>query len=256
MKIAVLLKQVVARQSPLTLLADQTWIDENTAEFDINEADTHALEQALTIKDNHADSEIIVISMGPDRVEKILRDALARGADRAVHIHNDHVPDLIDPLHCAAVFSAMLRAEACDLILTGLQSDDIGMGQTGIILGEMLGMATASLVTTLEWQDASIRVQQELESGWSRWTTMTRPASVTIQTGGKQPRYPNIKGIMSAKKKPITRMEAAEIVTSAPLLQLRRLVRPKRHKTSQMIEGTAEQTVAALVEIINAESKS
>jgi electron transfer flavoprotein beta subunit len=255
MKIAVLLKQVVSRESKPQLSSDHNWIDETTLDFELNESDGYALEEALQIKDQSAElTEVIAISMGPSRIEKILRDALAKGADRAIQIQYDDMVCLADPSVVASTLSAVLKPEACDLILAGLQSEDLGAGQTGIMLGELLGLSTASLVTEIEVKDSSVLVSQELESGWFQYVLMPLPASLAIHTGAKQPRYPTIKGIMSAKKKQITLLQIDDLPKTPPLLQLRRLNIPHKHNHSQMIEGSPEQTVTKLVEIMKTET--
>jgi electron transfer flavoprotein beta subunit len=256
MKIAVLLKQVPSRESKLRLAADQRWIDEAAVDFELNESDGYALEAALQIKDGAPESsDVIAISIGPDRVDKILRDALAKGADRAIHVQSETIADLSDAYYNAKVLEAALKEENCDLVLSGLQSDDIGMGQTGILLGELMGMATASLVTAIELKDGSLRVKQERESGWAQWLTLPLPASLSIQTGINQPRYPNIKGIMGAKKKPVKVISVADLNVAPPSLQLRRLMVPQKEKRSQMLEASPDQTVAKLVDIMKNELK-
>ena len=203
MKVCVLVKQVPGSESALRIAPSNTWIEDAAALFEMNESDNYALEEALRIKESLGnDSEVVVVSMGPDRVQKVIREALSKGADRGIHINE--MPEIkSDPFATAQVFANVIKNENFDLIFSGLQSDDVGSGQTGVILGEMLGMATATLVMATKIQEGSIKVKRELESGWFQWVTMTTPASITIQSGINQPRYPSLKGIMGAKKKEI-----------------------------------------------------
>ena len=203
MKVCVLVKQVPGSESALRIASGNTWIEDAAAIFEMNESDNYALEEALQIKESLGnDSEVVVVSMGPERVQKVIREALSKGADRGIHINE--VPEIkSDPFATAQVFANVIKDENFDLIFSGLQSDDVGSGQTGVILGEMLGMATATLVMATEIQEGSIKVKRELESGWFQWVSMSTPASITIQSGINQPRYPSLKGIMGAKKKEI-----------------------------------------------------
>ena len=196
MKIAVLIKQVPGAESPLQISSDQKWVDESAVAYVMNESDNYALEEALQIKEAHGEGEVVAVSLGPERVQKTVREALAKGADRAIHIKMDTV-EAIDPLVTAGHLKNPLEEENFDLIFTGLQSDDLGMGQTGVILGEMLGMTTASLVMATEVSAGNIKVKRELEAGWFQWVSLSLPASITIQSGLNTPRYPSLKGIMA-----------------------------------------------------------
>ena len=201
MKLCVLVKQVPGSESALRIASSNTWIEETAALFEMNESDNYALEEALQIKEALGnDPEVVVVSMGPERVQKVIREALAKGADRGIHI-NEITEIKSDPFATSQVFANVIKDENFDLIFTGLQSDDVGSGQTGVILGELLGMATATLVMATEVKEGSIRVKRELESGWFQWVSMPTPASITIQSGINQPRYPSLKGILGAKKK-------------------------------------------------------
>jgi len=254
MKIAVLVKQVPGRDAALRPTADGRWFDEQEVAFESNESDTYALEEALQIRDGAGGGEVIAVSLGPERVQKCLRDCLARGADRAIHVTAEAAA-ATDPYTTASTFAALLKEEGCDLILSGVQSDDLGTGQTGILLGELLGMATASLVTATEVQDGAIRVRRELEGGWSQWLTVPLPASVTIQTGINQPRYPTIKGIMGAKRKPIDTVAAADLAPPTPLQHLERLFIQRKEKRTVMIDGTPEEQATRLVAVLKDEIK-
>jgi len=254
MKIAVLVKQVPGRDAALRPTADGQWFDESEVAFEANESDTYALEEALKLRDGAGGGEVIAVSLGPERVQKCLRDCLARGADRAIHLTAEAAA-ATDPYTTAATFAALLKEEGCDLILSGVQSDDLGMGQTGVLLGELLGMATASLVTATEPQDGAIRVKRELEGGWSQWLTLPLPASLAIQTGINQPRYPTIKGIMGAKRKPIDTQAAADLTDGAPLQHLERLFVQQKEKRTVMIEGSPEETATRLADVLKNEIK-
>ena len=251
MKIAVLVKQVPGSDSPLPINSNQSWLDENGISYVMNECDNYALEEALQIKEENDDGEVVVISLGPDRVEKVIREGLAKGADRAIHIQMNS-DSIADPLSLATLFADAIRDEKFDLIFSGLQSDDLGMGQTGIIIGEMLGMSTASLAMATELSEGIIKVKRELEAGFFQWVSMSLPASITIQSGLNIPRYPSLKGIMGAKKKEINIVTPGghDVKQSAKKVYV-----PQSDKQTVMIEGSVDQIVDKLVEAFRNEIK-
>ena len=244
MKIAVLVKQVPGAESPLSVQSSQKWVDESSIAYVMNESDNYALEEALQIKEANGEGEIVVVSLGPVRIQKVIREALAKGADRAIHIKME-TESAIDPLATASHFADALKEENFDLIFTGLQSDDVGMGQTGVILGEMMGMATASLAMATEVGDGKIKVKRELEAGWFQWVSLSLPACLTIQSGLNIPRYPSLKGIMGAKKKEIKVLKPS---FSEPKQSLEKLYVPQSDKKTVMIEGTVDQMVEKLID--------
>jgi len=201
MKIAVCIKQVVTRDWPLRIDDTEQWVRDVDAGFEMNEPDAYALEEALRLKEQSG-GEVIVCSAGPTRVSQVLREALARGADRAIHLESDSWA-AADSLTLAQTLAAALRAEKPDLILTGLQSDDQGFGQTGVVMAELLGISHSTIIMEVKLDlngKGEIRVKRELEGGWFQWVTMPTPALLTIQSGINQLRYATLKGIMAAKK--------------------------------------------------------
>ena len=181
MKIIVCIKQVPARDSQLRVASSGAWIQDADLSYEINEPDAYALEEGLQLKEKHG-GEVVVLCAGPARAAQTIREALAKGADRAIHIE---VEDLgaFDPLGAARLLAAALKPENPDLILTGLQSDDLGYGQTGVILAELLGLPHATIIMQVEKQDGAIRVKRELEDGWFQHVEMPLPALLTIQSG-------------------------------------------------------------------------
>jgi len=244
MKIAVLIKQVPGSDSSLPIQSDQSWINEESITYVMNESDNYALEEALQLREKNDDGEVVVISLGPDRVQKVIREGLAKGADRGIHIQVDSV-GVVDPLVTASSIANAIKEENFDLIFSGLQSDDLGMGQTGIILGEILGMSTASLVMATELSEGRIKVKRELEAGFFQWVTMTLPSSVTIQSGLNTPRYPSLKGIMGAKKKEINILTPEG---SDPKQSMSKVYIPQSDKKTVMIDGSVDEIVDKLIE--------
>src|SRR6185436_7080143 len=214
MKIAVCLKQVPTRDWHPRLDDAKTWVREQDATFEMNEPDAYALEEGLRLKEKHG-GEVVVCSAGPARVAQVLREALARGADRAIHITGEGLTGgNHDAFAMATALADAMKGESFDLVLTGLQSDDQGFGQTGVILAEKLGLPHATIIMEVDVSSAkalaersgeafALRVKRELEGGWFQWVTMPLPAVLTIQSGINQLRYATLKGIMAAKKKEI-----------------------------------------------------
>ena len=251
MKISVLVKQVVGSESALEISQDQKWIDNSSATFVMNPPDNYAIEEAMLIKEKVGAGEVVIVSMGPQRVQKVIREGLSKGADRGIHIETESLNE-IDPLYTSKVLAETLRDENFDLILSGLQSDDSGMGQTGVLLGELLNMSTATLAIETDIDQNKIRVKRELESGWFQWVELEFPASVSIQSGINQPRYPSLKGIMGAKKKEIKVIPAPQVEKRQSISEI---FVPKKSKETEFIETDIDSTVERIIEILKTEVK-
>jgi electron transfer flavoprotein beta subunit len=254
-KIAVAIKQVPLRDSPLRVNAAGTWIDENNLGFEINEPDAYALEEALQLREKHG-GEVIVISAGPARVSQTIREALAKGADRGIHIESSSV----DTLGIAHLLATALRAESPDLILTGLQSDDLGYGQTGVVLAELLGLPSSTIIMQVQVmndvQPGKVRVKRELEDGWFQHIEMPLPAVLTIQSGLNKLRYATLMGIKKAKTKEIkivTLDGAAEVPQASAVIE--KLYAPEKNKQAQIFDGDPKAAAAKLVEKLRFEAR-
>ena len=254
MKIIVLMKQVANRDAVLRIAADEKWINESDVSQQTNESDGYALEEALRLKEAKGDGEVIVCSLGPQSAKTVIKDALARGADRAIHVIHDQ-PNKLSAYEIAKAIADAIRDENPDLVFAGLQSDDASYGQTGVILAELLGIPHATIVievdrTTL---NGSLRVKRELESGWYQWFTYQLPALLTIQSGISQIRYASLKGIMAAKKKEIRDVTpSGDEFTAASTIE--KVYMPLKTKQTQMLgNGDAKAGAAELVEKLKTE---
>ncbi len=243
MKIAVCLKQVPTRDWQPRLDEAKTWIREQDASFEMNEPDQYALEEGLRLKEKHG-GEVVVCSLGPSRVAQVLREALARGADRAIHVQSGAVADA-DAFVVASALAGAMRSEGFDLILTGLQSDDQGFGQTGVVLAEKLGLPHATIIMEVQAAPPTLRVKRELEGGWFQWVEMPLPAVLTIQSGINQLRYATLKGIMAAKKKEVKAVPVSE--AAAPKTRIAALYAPEKTKKTQLIDGAPSAAAKELV---------
>jgi len=256
MKIVVAIKQVPERDAQVRIDAAGQWIEEAGLQFSPNEPDAYALEEALQLKERSAaaDDEVVVVSAGPERVGAAIRDALAKGADRGIQIVCDDL-GARDALGVARLLAAAIEPENPDLILTGLQSEDLGLGQTGVILAELLGLPHATLILHVEKTGTGVTAKRELEEGWFQTIELPTPAVLTIQSGGNRLRYATLMGIKRARTKEVRRLTAAELgVDSAPVLVLERVALPRKQKSTQILAGTAKEAAMALVEKLKFEA--
>jgi len=245
MKILVAIKQVPERDAQIHVASDGKWIDESDLNYTINEPDAYALEEALQLKEKNG-GEVVVLCAGPERVTSTLREALAKGADRAIHIEADDLAER-DTLGVAQMLADAVKAEAPDLILTGLQSDDLGLGQTGVVLAELLGMPHATIIMQVEVVGSGLKAKRELEDGWFQHVEMPLPALLTIQSGGNKLRYATLMGIKKAKTKE-TKTISAAVAAAAPAITLERVYLPEKQKKTEMLTGTPAEVAGQLVE--------
>ena len=257
MLIAVCIKQVPTREWQPRVDAARTWIREQDASFEMNEPEAYALEASLRLKEKHG-GEVVVCSAGPARVAQVIREALARGADRAIHVEDDRLGSA-DAFVVAAALAGAMKDEPFDLILTGLQSDDQGFAQTGVVLAERLGLPHATIIMDVQVDEGVrtestgvLRVKRELEGGWFQWVAMPLPAVLTIQSGINQLRYATLKGIMAAKKKEI---RSATPAAFAPRQKIVSLYVPEKGKKTQMIAGSPAEAAKELVRRLREEAR-
>ena len=254
MKIIVAIKQVPARDSQLRIAPSGKWIAEADLSHEINEPDAYALEAGLQLKEKHG-GEVVALCAGPARAAGTIKEALAKGADRAIHIEEELVA--FDPLSTAQLLAAAVKGESAGLILTGLQSDDLGYGQTGVILAELLGVPHATIVMQVDKTDSGIRVKRELEDGWFQHVDMPLPALLTIQSGISKLRYATLMGIKKAKSKEVRRVtaESLGVAAASPGVIMERIYLPEHTKHTQLFEGSPKEAAAKLVEKLKFEAR-
>lgn len=247
MKILVCMKQVPQKDAPLKLNENGRWIREDIS-YEVNEPDAYALEEALRQKEKHG-GEVVVITAGPARAQQVLREALAKGADRAIHLEGSEFVSL-DAVNTAKAIREAIKDESFDLIFTGLQSDDYGFAQTGVVLSELLGWPHATIIMQIEKKDGGIRVKRELESGYFQFVEMPLPALLTIQSGINKLRYATLIGIKQAKNKPLRKVTYNEIqpALGPNLQQIQRLYIPQKTKKTELLEGPSAEVAKKLVE--------
>jgi electron transfer flavoprotein beta subunit len=250
--IIVCVKQVPAKDAPLAIAGN--WIKESDIGFEMNEPDSYALEEALRLKEKHG-GEVVVLSLGPERVKQTIKEALAKGADRAIHVADDNFAQL-DPLGAAKILAAAIGKQKFDLVLTGLQSDDHGFGQTGVLLAGLLNLPHATIIMQIEVQDGKMRLKRELEAGWFQWLECPLPAVLSIQSGINKVRYATLKGIMAAKKKEIATITRESLsVSTEATQQIEKIYVPTKMKKTEFLTGTPKEAAAKLVEKLKFEAR-
>ena len=257
MKILVLMKQVPNEDAAIKIDSNSNSIVEDNVTFITNEPDTYALEEALLMKDKMDNiEEVVVCTMGEDSAQQTIKDALAKGADRAIFIKNSHQKDQ-DSLFRAKIIAKVLENEKFDIVLSGLQSDDDGYAQLGILLAELMNMNHASLVMGTEFvNNETVKVKRELENGWFQWSELMLPISLTIQSGLNQPRYASLKGIMGVKKKTIDSHNFSDLgLDGASQTELIKLFNPEKTKVTKFLEGSSDEIVEQLVEVLKNDIK-
>jgi len=262
MKIAVCIKQVPNTEARLRVSRDGRWVDEEDLPFVINESDEYALEEGLRIAEKTG-GEVVVFSLGPERVKEALRKALAVGAVRAVHLSD---PAFLggDALATGRALAAALARDSFDLVLTGSQSDDVGYGGTGSVIAGHLGWPHVWLVMGVELEEgnASAKVTREMESGVNEVSRVRLPAVLEVQAGINHPRYASLKGIMAAKKKEIAMasptdlgLDPSQIGAAGSRLEIVAVSFPEAGKGAQILEGDAKAAAAKLVEKLQKEAR-
>jgi electron transfer flavoprotein beta subunit len=250
--IIVCIKQVPAKDAPLTIAGN--WIRESDIGFEMNEPDSYALEEALRLKEKHG-GEVIVLSMGPERVKQTIKEALAKGADRAIHVFDDHFAQL-DPLGSAKSLAAAIKQQQCDLVLTGLQSDDHGFGQTGVLIAALLVRPHATIIMAIDVADGKLKLKRELEAGWFQHLECPLPAVLSIQSGINKVRYATLKGIMAAKKKEIAVITRESLgVSVEPTQRVEKIYVPTKTKKTEFLTGQPKEVAAKLVEKLKFEAR-
>ena len=247
MKILVCMKQVPQKDAPLKLNESGTWIREDVS-YEVNEPDAYALEEALRQREKHK-GEVVVVTSGPARAQQVLREALAKGADRAIHLEDEKFVAL-DALNTAKAIAAAIKDDPFDLIFTGLQSDDYGYAQTGVILAELLGWPHATIIMQIEKTESGIRVKRELEAGYFQFVDMPTPAVLTIQSGINKLRYATLIGIKQAKNKPLRKVSLAEVqaAISGNLQKIEKLYIPQKTKKTERMDGPPGEIAKKLVD--------
>jgi electron transfer flavoprotein beta subunit len=257
-KILSTLKPVADPASRLSVNDSKTWIRTQDLTTVASEADAYALEAALQLREKHG-GEVVVVAYGGEDAAKVLRTGLATGADRAIHVLGQSIPGAGEFQTAEILAKAVEKEGNADLVLTGVQSDDLGTGATGVMLAELLGWAHATVVVGADADPAAAKIEarRELEGGTIETVELPLPAVLTIQYGANQPRYASLKGIMAAKKKPFAVWSEQDLGVSAAdaFFDIKEIALPEKKSQAQILSGTPEETVTQLVEKLRKEAK-
>ncbi|HJV64720.1 MAG TPA: electron transfer flavoprotein subunit beta/FixA family protein [Geomonas sp.] len=250
MNILVCIKQVPDMESRFKVNGTGDWYDEGDLAYRINEYDEYAIEQAVQLKEQLGNQpEITVLSIGADRVADALKKALAMGADKAVHIQD---PDSCkkDPWQIADIIVSFARDKNFDIIFTGMQSQDRGSAQVGVMVGELLDLNCATTLVGFEYQDGAVTAKRELEGGVKSVVKLPLPAVVTCQLGLNVPRYPTLPNIMKAKKKELLGIPASTLLKEQPAATTEKLYPPVKSGGGIVLEGDLGEMADRLLGIL------
>jgi electron transfer flavoprotein beta subunit len=249
MKILVCIKQVPDMESKFKIDAAGTWYDNADLAWRMNEYDEYAVEQAVQLKEHIGAGDITVLSIGPDKVKEAMKKALAMGCDRAVHVSDETVSSK-EPFQIASIIAAFAADKGFDLIFTGMQSQDRGSGQVGVLVGEILGLPSVTTVVGFDYQDGTVTAKRELEGGSRAIVQVAVPALFTCQLGLNTPRYPTLPNIMKAKKKELLTVPVGELLKVEPRQQTTALYYPEKKGGGLVLEGEIGDLADQLVRIL------
>ena len=255
MKVLVTVTEVAEAEDDFEISG--TSIDERYLEYDLNEWDDYAIEEAVQLAELHPEIEVVSATIGPDRCEETIRMALAKGVDRAVRVWDDalEAAEVLDVQTKAAILGSIVEDEEPDIVFTGVQASDDLFGATGVALADEIDYGWAAVVNGFEYDDeGTAEVHRELEGGVEELTTVDLPAVFTIQTGINEPRYASLRGIRQAQAKPIDTKALADLDVDPEAVEgrltLREMYEPEAEGDVEVFEGAPGETAAQLAEVL------
>ncbi len=249
MKILICIKQVPDMESRFKLNDAGTWYSDQDLAWRMNEYDEFAVEQAIQLREQSGDSEVVVLSVGSDRVKETMKKALAMGADRGVHIQDDASYEK-DPFQIASAIAAYAGDQNFDVIFTGMQSQDRGSAQVGVLLAGLLGMPAATTIVGFDYDGGNATVRRELEGGLKSVVKVALPALFTCQLGLNTPRYPTLPNIMKAKRKELVSLPVADLLKVEALTTTAATRFPEKKGTGLILEGDVGELTEQLIAIL------
>ncbi|BHH84958.1 electron transfer flavoprotein subunit beta/FixA family protein [Desulforhopalus sp. 52FAK] len=249
MKILVCIKQVPDMESKFKVDDNGTWYAKTDLAWRMNEYDEYAVEQAVQVKEQLKDGDITVLCIGSDQVKETMKKALAMGCDRGAHIADDDASGK-EPLQIAGVIAEYARDKGFDLIFTGMQSQDRGSGQVGVLVGEILEVPSVSTVVEFAYDDGKVSAKRELEGGIKACVNVATPVVITCQLGLNTPRYPTLPNIMKAKKKELLSTDISELLKVDPRQETLKMYTPEKKGGGLVLEGDAGDLADQLIKIL------
>ena len=249
MKILVCIKQVPDMESKFKLDAAGRWYAKTDLAWRMNEYDEYAVEQAVQVKEQFKDADLTVLCIGSEQVKETMKKALAMGCDRGAHIADDDV-SAKEPFEVAGIIAEFAKGKNFDLIFSGMQSQDRGSGQVGILVAEMLGMASVSTVVSFAFDGSTVTAKRELEGGVKACVTVKTPALITCQLGMNTPRYPTLPNIMKAKKKELLSTPVVDLLKVSARQETTRMYFPEKKGGGLVLEGDLPEMADKLIKIL------
>ncbi len=249
MKILVCIKQVPDMESRFKLNSESNWYEGTDLAWRMNEYDEYAVEQAVQLKGQVGDADLTVLSIGPDRVKEMMKKALAMGCDRGAHIADDDYFKK-DPFEIASVIAEFAKDQGFDLIFTGMQSQDRGSGQVGVLVAEMLDLPSITTIVDFAFDGGQITVKRELEGGIKSVIKATAPALVTCQLGLNTPRYPTLPNIMKAKRKELLSIPISDLLKVEGKQETAKMYFPEKKGGGLVLEGDVADLTDRLIKIL------
>ena len=249
MKILVCVKQVPDMESKFRVNDEGKWYDKADLALRMNEYDEYAVEQAVQLKEQVGEADVTILSIGSDRVKETMKKALAMGCDRGVHVVDD-VSYAKDPFEIASIIAAFAKDHSFDMIFTGMQSQDRGSAQVGVLVAEMLGLACISTIVEFAYDNGQVIARRELEGGLKAIVKAKAPALMTCQLGLNKPRYPTLPNIMKAKKKELLTVEVATLLQVEAVQETTRMYLPEKKGGGIILEGDVGNMVNEIINIL------
>ena len=249
MKILVCIKQVPDMESKFKLNGESNWYEGTDLAWRMNEYDEYAVEQAVQLKEQVGDSDLTILSIGPDRVKEMMKKALAMGCDRGAHVADDDFFKK-DPYEIASVIAEFAKDKGFDMIFTGMQSQDRGSGQVGVLVAEMLGLPSITTIVAFAFEGDQITAKRELEGGIKAIVKTKIPAFVTCQLGLNTPRYPTLPNIMKAKKKELLSVPISELLKVEGKQETAKMYFPEKKGGGLVLEGDVGDLADQLIKIL------
>ncbi len=250
MNILVCVKQVPDMAGTFAPNTAGSWFDEAGLAWRMNEYDAFAVEEALRLKEQiSGEARVTALSIGPARVVETLRKSLAMGCDEGVHIDDAEASER-DPWQIASMIAGFAAGRGFDLVFAGMQSEDRGSAQVGVLLAERLGLACVTGITAFEWRDGAMQVERELEGGRKCRLGLKAPALLTCQLGLNTPRYPTLPNIMKSKRAALTILSPDLIGLEPPKTSSENFRPHEPNAAGVILEGDAATLAAQVLDIL------
>ena len=236
-------------ESKFKIDAGGTWYAKTDLAWRMNEYDEYAVEQAVQLKEQVKDADLTVLCIGSDQVKETMKKALAMGCDRGAHIADNDASGK-EPFEIAGIIAEYAKDKNFDLIFTGMQSQDRGSGQVGVLVAEMLGLPSVSTVVHFAYAGGIVQVKRELEGGIKACVTVQAPVVITCQLGMNTPRYPTLPNIMKAKKKELLTIPVADLLKVDARQETAKMFFPEKKGGGLVLEGDVAELADKLIKIL------